>query len=316
MTEVLSFPHVIFGNMARHAQSTQERVRVISAALEAGFNTIDTAPLYDFGAAEEQLGDVLAGVARDQVQVLSKVGLRWDADARGDVLFVHTDGRTVRRDSRPETLRWQVEQSLRRLRTDYLDLVQIHQPDRSVPLDESLGALHELCRAGLVRAVGVCNLDPDELERAFAASSLTSIQLPYSLLERQIEWQLLPLCREQGLDVLAFSPLAGGALAAGRVAADTFPHVIRIAEQLGVPASAVPLSWVLSRTGVTSVITGASSVEQIAELAATPADLPAEAVARLDTVFRAQADARALAGLGTLRRMVRRARIWRSRFIR
>ncbi len=316
MTEVLSFPPVIFGNMARHPQSTQARVQVISAALEAGFNTIDTAPLYDFGAAEEQLGEVLATLPRDQVQVLGKVGLRWDADARGDVLFVHTDGRTVRRDSRPETLRWQVEQSLRRLRTDYLDLVQIHQPDRTVPLGESLDALHDLRREGLVRSVGVCNFDPPELEVACAASSLASVQLPYSLLERQIEWQLLPLCRNQDVDVLAYSPLAGGALAATRLAADAKPQVSEIADQLGVPVNVVPLSWVLSRAGVTSVITGASSQEQIAELAATPAGLPAEAVTQLDVLFRAQADARALTGLDPLRRLVRRARIWRSRHTR
>ena len=291
---------LVYGSMGRSRQDEPARRRVLDAAIEAGMTSIDTAPLYDFGEIESFLGRALEG-RRDRVELLSKVGLRWD-DEHGEVLFeTEIDGRrrAVRRDSRPSAIRRDVEESLARLRTDRLDLCQIHHPDRRVPLEDALGELDRLRDEGKIRHIGVSNVESHELRTALdcfpdAASGrgLASLQLHYSLIERRAETELLPAARAAGIGVLAYTPLEGGALSARfvedarwiRSRAEFDPlfgppnqarlreaiegHLAPPADALGVAPSSIALAWLLAQPGVTAPIVGASSEAQVAENAA------------------------------------------------
>ncbi len=297
------FPPLIFGNMARRVQSHRERVTIVHAALDAGIRTIDTAPLYDFGDAERQLGEALAGVPRDRVQIFGKVGLRWDDAARGAVLFRHENG-AVRCDSRPASLRWQVEQSLGRLGTDYLDLVQIHQFDEATPLADALGELERLREAGMVRAIGICNFLPAQISEALACTQIASLQMSYNLLDRLADIDHWPRCSAGGVAALGYSPLAGGELIRGDLPAGARQEFVRIAERSGLSVSGVVLGWVMSQPQITAAIAGASSVDQVQELAAA-SPLSREDAASLDQMFRAAAERRAAWERGWRRRLKR-----------
>lgn len=291
---------LVYGSMGRSRQDDRTRSRVLDAAIEAGMTSIDTAPLYDFGEVEACLGRALAG-RRDRVELLSKVGLRWDDD-HGEILFAaHIGGqrRTVRRDSRPSSIRRDVEESLTRLRTDRLDLCQIHHPDRRVPLDDALGELARLRDEGKIRHIGVSNLEPHELRTALSffdgaapGQGLASLQLHYSLLERRAETELLPAAKDAGLGVLAYTPLEGGALSArfvddarwrsARAEFDALfappnqavlreaieQHLSPVARASGVAPSSVALAWVRAQPGMMAPIVGASSEAQVLENAA------------------------------------------------
>lgn len=288
---------LVFGSMGRSRQTGDERRRVLDAAIDAGLTSIDTAPLYDFGEVEAFLGRALAG-RRERVELLGKVGLRWD-DAHGEVLFETHEGgrrRTVRRDSRPIAIRRDVEESLTRLRTDHLDLCQIHHPDRRVPLDDALGELERLRDEGKIRHIGVSNVEPHELARCldhFAGASdgghLASLQLHLSLLERRAEDALLPAARGAGAGILAYTPLEAGALTARlledpawvrargehdpvfrspnleRIRDALVESVVPVARDAGTSVSAICLACLLSQQGVSAAIVGASSEAQIAE---------------------------------------------------
>ncbi len=282
---------LVFGSMGRTRQAESERRRVLDAAIDSGLTSIDTAPLYDFGDVERFLGDALGG-RRDRVELLSKVGLRWDED-HGEVLFA-TPERVVRRDSRPTAIRRDVEESLTRLRTDHLDLCQIHHPDRRVPIEEALGELTRLRDEGKIRHIGVSNVAATELASCIAflgarGDALTSLQLHYSLLERSADLKLLPSCLAAGVGTLAYTPLEAGALSSrilddeagtrargehdpvfrepnlGRIRAALADAVKPVARERSASPSAICLAWVLGQPGVTAAIVGASSEAQLAE---------------------------------------------------
>jgi aryl-alcohol dehydrogenase-like predicted oxidoreductase len=182
-------------------QDERDAVRAIHAALDAGVNWIDTAPFYGWGRAEEIVGHALRG--RDDVLVFTKCGtLRRD------------DGEDYM-DLRPETVRADVEASLRRLGRDHVDLLQPHDPDPRVPVEETWSAVLELVAEGKVRAGGLSNHRPDEIERALAVGPVASLQHQYSALVRDIEADILPFARERGLGVIVWAPLASGFLTDG-----------------------------------------------------------------------------------------------------
>jgi len=284
---------VVFGAMALSSFSriAARREQTIRAAVDAGITSIDTAPLYDYGECENMLGRALVGF-RDRVQILTKVGLRWD-DPHGQVLYRFVDefGRkqTVRRNSRPDSVRLEVERSLRRLRVDVLDLVQVHHPDPDTPIEDTMGALADLLRAGKLRAIGVSNYSAEQMQRAQAALGeipLASNQVQYNLLQRWPEVEILPLARRERFGVLAYSPLAQGLLAGDvhqeRMAADdgrrddprfhrsnleqvmaaTGRAIVPIARERGATVAQVALAWLLAQPGLTGVVVGASSIEQ------------------------------------------------------
>lgn len=329
----LEISRLVYGSMGRSDESRAAAAAILDAALEAGVTAIDTAPLYDFGAVEERLGAMLAG-RRERVELLSKVGLRWDDD-HGDVLFVSDppDGprRVVRRDGRPDSIRREVEASLTRLRTDRLDLCQIHQHDERVPIEETLGALSDLAREGKVLHVGVSNFEPATFARAVSATDpmqggpgLAGHQLPFSLLTRAAEQTLLPMAKRAGVGVLAYSPLEVGALTDRLLApgpiddttrarsvylraanperiAEALRDLVRpVAERLGATIAQVCLAWVLEHEGVDAAIVGASGPEQMrANAAADALALSADDHARLATGFaRLPIDRAAGQGLG------------------
>ena len=194
-------------------------ILAIQTALDAGIDFIDTAPVYGFGRSEEIVGRALKG-RRDKAIVATKCGLWWD-DSRGSKHF-SLDGKTVNRCLKPETIRIELESSLRRLDTDYIDLYQTHwqsvEPDYT-PIAETMACLLDLKREGKIRAIGVSNVDPEQIEAYCAVGPVDSVQPRYSMLDRQIEKELLPSCEKHNLATLAYSPLEQGLLT-GKIGMD------------------------------------------------------------------------------------------------
>lgn len=184
----------------------KEAIRAIHAALDSGITLIDTAPVYGFGTSEEIVGKALGG-RRKRALIATKVGLQW------------RDGK-VTRNSSPARLQQELDDSLRRLRTDWIDLYQVHWPDESVPLAETAATLEGFRRDGRMRAIGVSNFSPVQMDQFASAAKLSAVQPPYNLFEREIEDDVLPYADKNGLTVLAYGALCRGLLA-GKMTADT-----------------------------------------------------------------------------------------------
>ncbi|HEY6774610.1 MAG TPA: aldo/keto reductase [Oxalicibacterium sp.] len=181
-------------------------IATIRGAIDQGINLIDTAPVYGFGHSEEVIGRALEGM-RDKAVIATKVALEWN------------DGR-VRRNATPERIRQEIEDSLRRLRTDRIDLYQVHWPDTLVPFEETAAELLKLQQEGKILAVGVSNYTPAQMDAFASVAPLATVQPPYNLFERAIEADVLPYARDKGMIVLAYGALCRGLLS-GRMRADT-----------------------------------------------------------------------------------------------
>jgi aryl-alcohol dehydrogenase-like predicted oxidoreductase len=265
--------------------------RVVDAALAAGMTFFDTADIYGDTKSEEFLGRALAG-RRKQAIIATKFGMRLDEDRRG---------------ARPEYVRTAVEDSLRRLRTDYIDLYQLHQPDPNVPIADTLGALDALVKAGKVKQIGCSNFSADQMDEAHRAAApggarFVSVQNEFSLLHREPEREVLPACTRLGVAFLPYFPLASGLLTGKYVRGKGAPEESRlslswtarfttaknvaIAEALQAFAAKrghtlleLAMSWLAAHSQVASVIAGATSPDQVRANAAavnwqlTPDDL-------------------------------------------
>ncbi len=177
-----------------------ESIATIRAAVEQGINIIDTAPVYGFGQSEEVVGKALAeGRLRAKVQIATKVGLEW------------RDGKVFRNASNQRIFR-EIRDSLSRLRTDYIDLYQVHWPDPLVPIERTAEALGSLYDLGRIRAIGVSNFSVEQMERFRKVAPLHSLQPPYNLFERGIEAEILPYCHRHGIAVLGYGALCRGLL--------------------------------------------------------------------------------------------------------
>jgi aryl-alcohol dehydrogenase-like predicted oxidoreductase len=281
--------------------------RQIDMCIDAGINLIDTADVYSRGAAEEIVGEVIGShpPRRDELLLATKVRMRMG------------DGPNMEGLSRHHVIEG-CEASLRRLRTDHIDLYQIHEWDGSVPLEETLTALDQLVRDGKVRYVGVSNYAGWQLMKALGISQrdglarFVSQQIYYSLQERSAEYELIPLAVDQGLGTLVWSPLAGGLLSGkyrrGEDAPEgsrrfagwdeppvydedrlynTIETLVAVGEGRGVSAAQVALAWLLTRPTVSSVIVGARTDEQLADnLRAAELQLSDDEVQSLDKVSR------------------------------
>ena len=183
-------------------------VRTIYKAIDVGVNLIDTAPIYGFGLSEEIVGEAVSqsGI-RDELVIATKAGLEWEREG-------------IFRNSLPERIRKEVDNSLKRLRTDRIDLYQIHWPDPLVPFEETAGAMEELLRSGKIRAVGVSNYSVEQMETFRSVCPLNSSQPPYNLFERGIEEDVLPWCQEQRVTMLLYGALCRGLLG-GRLKTDS-----------------------------------------------------------------------------------------------
>lgn len=177
-----------------------ESVRTIQAAVDSGVTLIDTAPVYGFGRSEEVVGRALAeSGTRSRVIIATKVGLEW------------ADGKVFRNASRDRIVR-EVADSLRRLRTDHIDIYQVHWPDPLIPVEETAETMQRLLDQGIIRAIGVSNFSVEQIERFRRFAELHCVQPPYNLFEREIETELLPYCRNAGLSTLTYGALCRGLL--------------------------------------------------------------------------------------------------------
>ncbi len=272
-----------------------QAVRAIRAAYDAGVTSIDTAPAYGQGASEEIVGEALRGIPREKVQILTKFGLRWDT-TQGSFYFKSTDnaGKPIDlyRWASRQSIMEECEASLRRLGTEYIDLYQIHWPDSTTPAEETMGALQRLMEAGKVRHAGVCNYDVAQMQEAEEHLTLLSDQVPYSMVRRQIERDLIPYILKNGKSVLAYSPLQLGLLtgkmmpghqfAAGdhrgglfyfkdenirRV--NQFLDALRpIADAKRATLGQLVLRWTIEQPGITIALAGARNERQALENAA------------------------------------------------
>ncbi len=184
----------------------RESVATIHAALAQGINLIDTAPVYGFGASEDIVGTALEGV-RTEAVIATKAGLEW------------RDGKVYRNATR-ERIMQEIDDSLRRLRTDYIDIYQVHWPDPLVPVEETAEAMRTLYEQGKIRAIGVSNFSVNEMERFRRVAPLHVLQPPYNLFERAIEAQILPYCRANNIATFGYGALCRGLLS-GRMGSDT-----------------------------------------------------------------------------------------------
>jgi aryl-alcohol dehydrogenase-like predicted oxidoreductase len=284
--------------------------RIVKTSWEAGVNFFDTADVYSFGESEQILGQAIKdlGIDRRKAVIATKVRGAMSEGAMDGTADVNNVGL-----SRKHIME-SVEASLQRLDTDYIDLYQIHGVDDTTPIEETLAALNDLVRQGKVHYIGCSNLSVRQLAKAIQISkangwaTFSSLQAYYSVAGRDLEYELLPLCREEGLGVLPWSPLAGGFLT-GKYRRDQegpegarrsefdFPPVNKekaydvvevmddIAEYKGASIPQVALAWLLHREGVTSVIIGAKKISQLEDnLGAADVELTADEISRISEV--------------------------------
>lgn len=270
----------------------KESINAIEAAIANGMTTIDTAPVYGFGQSEEFVGKAIKG-KRNKVELLTKFGLVWDRKS-GHVHYEKTfdnQGNEVSlyRLGSKESIIKECEDSLRRLGTDYIDLYQQHWPDSSTSVDETIEALEILKDQGKIRAGGVSNYSVNEMEKAEKYFKLSSNQVPYSMVNRGIEKELVPYCIATDKAIIAYSPLQRGVLT-GKITSDykfaegdhrpTTPFfkepnlsrinafldkIIAIAEAKQATLAQLVLKWTLQQPGISCVLAGARNEKQVLE---------------------------------------------------
>jgi len=285
--------------------NANDSVAAIRAALDAGVNCIDTAPVYGFGLSEELVGEAIKNRPRENLLLATKCGLRWDSES--PVLHAESEGKRIFRTLSRDSILHEVEQSLQRLGTDYIDLYQTHWPDPQTPTAEVLHTFNELMQSGKVRAVGFCNSSTDDLAQASNNSGFCTDQEKYNLFDREQDQANLPLVQEKGLGFLAYSPLAQGLLTGAVTPSRQFPdndlranqarfsrvsreHVADmlqavsvVANELDVTVGQLMLAWTLQQPGVSHVLAGTRTTSQAEHNAAAGnLVLPAEALAAVD----------------------------------
>jgi len=255
-------------------------VATIAACFEVGVNFIDTAYCYGAAGESERLIARAIGARRSEIVIATKGGIHWD-----------DTGKQVK-DARPATLRRQCEESLRRLATDYVDLLYLHAPDPQTPLGESAAELRRLLEEGKTRAVGASNVTAAQCREFAEVCPLSAVQPHYNMLQREIEAELLPWCLRENVAACVYWPLLKGLLAGklprehvfqpgdGRAKypmfqgaewqrnQDLIDDLRPIAAEAGVPLSAMVLAWTIRRPGITAALVGAKRPDQLRENAA------------------------------------------------
>jgi aryl-alcohol dehydrogenase-like predicted oxidoreductase len=286
------------------APDEQNAVRLLNRAVDLGVTFFDTADMYGPFTNEEVVGKALSP-RRAETVIATKCGIVVHGER------THYD---LRRNGTPEHIRQACDASLRRLRIDVIDLYQLHRVDPQVPVEESVGAMAELVRAGKVRAIGLSEADVPTLERAMRVHPIATLQSEYSLFERNVEAAILPWCREHGVTLIAYSPLGRGMLTGRlkradiaqsdfrstlpRYQAETFEHNRRIVDRVeaiahrnGASAGQIALAWLLQRHPHVVPIPGTTHVEYLKEnTGATGLQLSAADLADLDALPRPMGD--------------------------
>jgi aryl-alcohol dehydrogenase-like predicted oxidoreductase len=270
----------------------QEAIDAIRLSYSLGVTSIDTAPIYGQGTSEEIVGEAIKGLPRHHFQLLTKYGMRWDLK-KGDFGFSSKKGTGEEIDiykyAGKESIIKECEDSLKRLGTDYIDLYQIHWPDSTTPISETMEAVSRLIEQGKVRYAGVCNYNAAQMAEAEKYVNLASNQVPYSMVKRNIENELIPYCLTHQKPILAYSPLERGLLS-GKMKpgyqfvsgdhrkdvsffkdenlrrTDEFLNRIKpIADEKNITLSQLVILWTLEQPGITIALVGARNKEQAAE---------------------------------------------------
>jgi aryl-alcohol dehydrogenase-like predicted oxidoreductase len=288
-----------------------DAIDAINASIDLGVTSIDTAPMYGMGFSEQLVGKAVAP-KRDKVQILTKFGLSWEG-SEGAFHFEMPDpaGRMVRvyRNARPKAVTAECERSLKLLGTDRIDLYQQHWPDPTTPIVETMTAVARLVKAGKVRAVGVSNFSPEQIDEARTVLPVAAVQPPYSMVNRGIEKTLLPYCRRNNIGVVVYSPLQRGLLTGKidqntqfkpgdhravnpfftpdmrRKASELLREIKPIAEEHRVTLAQVVVNWTAHREGISAALVGARDARQASENARSlDFALRPEQMARIDAL--------------------------------
>ncbi|MBE0651898.1 MAG: aldo/keto reductase [Bacteroidales bacterium] len=264
-------------------------VEAMKASYDLGVTSIDTAPVYGQGTSEEIVGEAIKGIPRDKIQILTKYGMRWDL-TQGEFGFKskNNDGKDIDiyKYAAKESIIKECEDSLRRLGTDYIDLYQIHWPDSTTPIQETMEAVDQLIRQGKVRYAGVCNYNAEQMKEAEKYITLASNQVPYSMVKRDIEKDVVPYCLENDKAILAYSPLERGLLTGKMKPGHKFAEgdhragiyfykdenlartnaflekIKPIADAKGLTLGQLVILWTLEQPGMTIALVGARDAKQ------------------------------------------------------
>ena len=266
-----------------------DAVKAIRASYDLGVTSIDTAPVYGQGTSEEIVGEAIKDLPRDKIQILTKFGLRWDLQ-KGKFYFKTKDNNgkfiDLYKYSGKESVIEECENSLRRLGTDYIDLLQIHWPDDTTPIQDTMEAVDKLIKEGKVRYAGVCNYNATQVEEATKYVDIISDQVPYSMLKRDIEKELVPHMISNNQGILAYSPLERGILT-GKIKPGyhfekgdhrvTLPHykeeninrtneflekIRPLANEKKATLAQLVIRWTIEQPGITIALVGARNAEQ------------------------------------------------------
>jgi len=292
---VITYGAFAIGGNMWGGNEERDSIESVIASLANGLTTIDTAPFYGFGLSEEIVGKAIKGRDRSKIQLLTKYGMIWDGsnNGRGDFHF-ETDKDGVKtpiyKYSGKESVIKEAENSLKRLGTDYIDLLQIHWPDTTTSIDETMEAMEILIQQGKIRAAGVCNYSVEQLQTANKTVSIASNQVAYSMLKRNIEKELVPFSIENNSGIIAYSPMERGLLTGkyfteGNLKSNDHRNnyfgqydmekvkavvdaLIPIAESKKVSVPQLVLRWTTLQPGISVVLAGARNAVQAEENAA------------------------------------------------
>ena len=273
--------------MTRDGITREAAIAVVRAAIDSGVTHLDTAYCYgQHGESERAIREALSGRRRDDAVIAGKCGIHWEPDQ------AKNPPRRQVVDGRPERIRAEVDESLDRLGVDWFDLLYLHAPDPTVPIEESAGELKRLLEAGKARAIGLSNASAENLARFATTCPLAACQMQFNMLQREIEVEVLPWCLTHGVAMVVYWPLMKGLLAGRMRRGQTFPTsdsrykypifngpefdrnldfvdaVRPVAARLGCELPDLVLAWTVEQPGITSVLFGATSPEQVRENAA------------------------------------------------
>lgn len=269
-----------------------QAVEAMQAGFDHGITSVDTAPIYGLGHSEKMVGKFIKEVGRDKVEILTKYGWNWKMDKGEYVMDGAEPGgpsRKVYSYAGRDGIRMEVEDSLRRLGTDYIDLYQIHRPDAMTPIEETMEEMEKLKVEGKIRAVGVSNHRVDLMKRAMQLTDLVSSQSPYSMVYKKIEKDILPFAIENHIGILAYSPLQRGLLTGkmtsdhkfdegdhrprtkffkepNRARTNQFLQRIKpIADEYGATLAQLVINWTVQKEGISGTLVGARNARQAGE---------------------------------------------------
>lgn len=286
---VITFGAWAAGGWMWGSTDRNDAIKAIQASYDEGVTSIDTAPIYGQGDSEEIVGEALQGISRDKVQIITKYGMRWDL-AKGDFAMKSKDNNgkdiDVYKYAGRESIIKECEDSLRRLKTDYIDLYQIHWPESTTPIQETMETVADLIKQGKVRHAGVCNYNVEQMEEADKYVNLVSNQVPYSMVKREIEQTVVPFSLENNKSIIAYSPLERGLLTGKMKPGHTFAEgdhranlyfyndenlkrtaefldkIKPLAEEKNASLSQLVLRWTIEQPGITIALAGARNATQ------------------------------------------------------